>query len=73
MLARIAAVKAAAAAGQTGARELARTNQWTAWAKAEGHDVVGLACFALEASHYYEYVLSASNWSDEISREGLEG
>ena len=48
LLARIAAVKAAAAAGQAGARELARLNQWSAWAKAEGHDVVGLACYALE-------------------------
>ena len=31
------------------------------------------ASFALGASAYYEYVQSDSNWSDEISREGLEG
>ena len=32
-----------------------------------------MASFALGASAYYEYVQSASNWSDEISRKGLEG
>jgi len=31
------------------------------------------ASFALGASAYYEYVQSKSNWSDEISRLGLEG
>jgi hypothetical protein len=31
------------------------------------------ASFALGASAYYEYVQSKANWSDEISRLGLEG
>ena len=31
------------------------------------------ASFALGASAYYEYVQSDPNWSDEISRKGLEG
>jgi hypothetical protein len=34
---------------------------------------VHMACFALRANPYYEYVESKSNWSDEISREGLKG
>ena len=32
-----------------------------------------LVNFALGAAHYYEYVQSASNWSDEISRLGARG
>ena len=32
-----------------------------------------LASHALGAAHYYEYVRSSANWSDQISREGLEG
>ena len=35
--------------------------------------VVHLASFALGTNAYYEYVESHANWSDEISREGLEG
>ena len=39
-------------------------------------DITGqfhLVNFALGAAHYYEYVQSASNWSDEISRVGPSG
>ena len=32
-----------------------------------------VACFAMQAAPYFEYVESGSNWADEISREGLEG
>ena len=32
-----------------------------------------LVNFALGAAHYYEYVQSASNWADEISRVGPSG
>ena len=35
--------------------------------------VIHLVSFALGASHYYEWVQSASNWADEISREGMLG
>ena len=35
--------------------------------------VIHLALFALKASAYYEYVESHANWSDQISRESLEG
>ena len=35
--------------------------------------VVHVAAFALQASAYYEYVESKANWSDEISREGIQG
>ena len=34
---------------------------------------VQVANYALHAAPYYEYVESKSNWSDEISREGLRG
>ena len=32
-----------------------------------------LGAFALRAQAYYEYVESHTNWSDEISRLGIEG
>ena len=35
--------------------------------------IVHLALFALKASAYYEYVESDTNWSDQISRQSLEG
>ena len=35
--------------------------------------IVHLALFALKASAYYEYVESDANWSDQISRQSLEG
>ena len=35
--------------------------------------VAHLLSFGMRAVPYYEYVQSASNWSDEISREGLAG
>jgi len=34
---------------------------------------VHLANFALRTNPYYEYVESKANWSDEISRQGLDG
>ena len=34
---------------------------------------VHIACFAMKAAPYFEYVESGSNWADEISREGLDG
>jgi hypothetical protein len=34
---------------------------------------VHTACFAMRATPYYEYVESAANWADEISRIGLTG
>ena len=34
---------------------------------------VHIACFAMRAAPYFEYVESGSNWADEISREGLNG
>ena len=35
--------------------------------------VIHLALFALKACAYYEYVESHANWSDQISRQSLEG
>ena len=35
--------------------------------------LVHLACFAIRSVPYFEYVESAANWSDEISREGAQG
>jgi hypothetical protein len=32
-----------------------------------------MACFALHTAPYFEYVESAANWADEISRRGLSG
>ncbi len=32
-----------------------------------------LACFAIRAVPYFEYIESAANWADEISREGTQG
>ena len=32
-----------------------------------------VASFALHTRQYYEYVESAANWSDEVSRRGLRG
>ena len=34
---------------------------------------IHLGTFALESQAYYEYVESKANWSDEISREGMNG
>ena len=35
--------------------------------------LVHLACFAIRAVPYFEYIESAANWADEISREGTQG
>ena len=35
--------------------------------------IVHLACCALGTVPYFEYIESAANWSDEISREGAQG
>jgi len=35
--------------------------------------LVHLACFAIRSVPYFEYVESAANWADEISREGAQG
>ena len=35
--------------------------------------MVHLACFAIRSVPYFEYVESKANWSDEISREGVQG
>ena len=35
--------------------------------------LVHLACFALRSVPYFEYIESAANWADEISREGTRG
>ena len=34
---------------------------------------VHIACFAVQAAPYFEYVESDSNWADEVSRDGLDG
>jgi hypothetical protein len=35
--------------------------------------LVHLACFAIRSVPYFEYVESAANWADEISRKGTQG
>ena len=35
--------------------------------------VAQVASFALRTRPYYEYVESAANWADEVSRQGLRG
>ena len=35
--------------------------------------LVHLACFAIRAVPYFEYIESAANWADEISRVGTQG
>ena len=35
--------------------------------------LVHLACFALRSVPYFEYIESAANWADEISRVGTQG
>ena len=35
--------------------------------------LVHLACFAINSVPYFEYIESAANWADEISRDGAQG
>jgi len=35
--------------------------------------IIHLACFAIRSVPYFEYIESAANWADEISREGAQG
>ena len=34
---------------------------------------VHLACFSSRSVPYFEYIESAANWADEISRKGTQG